>query len=199
MLTIPVVEVGEDGIEVDEKVRVSAIQPEGAVGVPVDEVRLSGVLEDLGGDFLFRGELSGAFESTCDRCLQPATIPFEVEVMWNFEQDPAASFAAAGIEFDEELDLSDSALCRAIEGDEIRLGPALWEELALAVPAKFLCREECQGLCARCGADLNAGACGCPPEEVEAPEADSGNLGLAGLAGLFPDLAPKKDEKKAGE
>lgn len=88
MLTIPLADIGDDGVEVDALVRVGTIRPEGAESVPVEEVRLTGVMEDVGGDFLFRGELSGAFESTCDRCLKSATIPFEVEVMWNFEQDP---------------------------------------------------------------------------------------------------------------
>ena len=33
----------------------------------------------------------------------------------------------------------------------------------LVAPAFVLCREDCKGLCANCGADLNAGACACPP------------------------------------
>jgi uncharacterized protein len=36
------------------------------------------------------------------------------------------------------------------------------EELALTVPTHLLlCRDECAGLCPRCGADLNAGPCAC--------------------------------------
>jgi uncharacterized protein len=38
---------------------------------------------------------------------------------------------------------------------------AVREELALAVEAFPLCREDCAGLCSICGADLNAGPCGC--------------------------------------
>ena len=32
----------------------------------------------------------------------------------------------------------------------------------LALPTRPLCAEECRGLCPRCGANLNAGPCGCP-------------------------------------
>ena len=32
----------------------------------------------------------------------------------------------------------------------------------LALPTRPLCGEECRGLCPRCGANLNAGPCGCP-------------------------------------
>jgi uncharacterized protein len=41
------------------------------------------------------------------------------------------------------------------------LGAAVREELALLVPSFPLCRESCAGLCARCGMDLNVGACRC--------------------------------------
>jgi len=37
------------------------------------------------------------------------------------------------------------------------------------LPLKPLCREECKGLCSRCGADLNQGPCGCPEIENESP------------------------------
>jgi len=42
----------------------------------------------------------------------------------------------------------------------VDLRPAVRDELALAVPAYPLCREDCAGLCPVCGADLNAGPCG---------------------------------------
>jgi uncharacterized protein len=45
---------------------------------------------------------------------------------------------------------------------EIDLGEAVREALILAIPEFPLCREDCRGLCARCGADLNQGECRCP-------------------------------------
>ena len=35
------------------------------------------------------------------------------------------------------------------------------EDIFLAMPSRFLCREDCKGLCSICGADLNLGPCGC--------------------------------------
>ena len=35
------------------------------------------------------------------------------------------------------------------------------EQLYLALPMKPLCREDCRGLCAECGANLNLTTCGC--------------------------------------
>jgi len=35
------------------------------------------------------------------------------------------------------------------------------------VPDAPLCRSDCRGLCPRCGADLNAGPCGCGTAEPD--------------------------------
>jgi len=51
----------------------------------------------------------------------------------------------------------------APDATEIDLRPAVREELLLAVPRWVVCRDDCRGLCRRCGNDLNAGPCGCPP------------------------------------
>ncbi len=37
------------------------------------------------------------------------------------------------------------------------------QEILLSYPAQFVCREECLGLCPRCGKNLNLGPCGCGP------------------------------------
>ncbi len=36
------------------------------------------------------------------------------------------------------------------------------QEILLSYPVQFLCKEECLGLCARCGKNLNEGPCACP-------------------------------------
>ena len=85
-----------------------------------------------------------------------------------------------------------TAETRTYQGQEIDLGPYVWEELVFAAPAKYLCREDCRGLCPRCGANLNTGPCACAP--AEAPKAEA-NKGLAGLADLFPDLVKENPEE----
>ena len=50
------------------------------------------------------------------------------------------------------------------QGDHIELAPMLREHIILASPMQPLCRENCAGLCVRCGKDLNEGPCQCPAE-----------------------------------
>lgn len=45
--------------------------------------------------------------------------------------------------------------------DYIDLSGLLSEQLHLQIPVQPLCREDCQGICMTCGADLNKGRCAC--------------------------------------
>ena len=52
---------------------------------------------------------------------------------------------------------------------EIRLETFLAEVVSLAVPIQPLCREDCVGLCPRCGCDLNQTSCDCEELKPESP------------------------------
>jgi uncharacterized protein len=47
------------------------------------------------------------------------------------------------------------------QGEDINLLEGIQEQVILALPFRTLCSENCKGLCADCGKDLNAGDCGC--------------------------------------
>ena len=51
-----------------------------------------------------------------------------------------------------------------LDGNEIDLDELLSTCFILDMETKFLCREDCKGLCARCGKNLNLGPCGCGKE-----------------------------------
>jgi uncharacterized protein len=38
------------------------------------------------------------------------------------------------------------------------------EDIVFSLPLRFLCDEECKGLCSRCGKNLNDGPCDCKKE-----------------------------------
>lgn len=99
-------------------------------------------------EYYWRGRLSGRARGQCRRCLAELRLPVEAEVDLMFSGDP-----------DAEGDPSVHPL--PPRATHIDLMPAVREEVALAVPEYPLCREDCAGLCPRCGADLNAGRCGC--------------------------------------
>jgi uncharacterized protein len=65
-------------------------------------------------------------------------------------------------EFDSSLDYH-FRLIFPIEAGELQqeLDDPIREEVILAYPARILCRDDCRGLCPRCGADLNLEKCKC--------------------------------------
>ena len=48
-----------------------------------------------------------------------------------------------------------------VEDMVLELDELILEDIYLSLPIRFLCKEDCKGLCAFCGKDLNEGDCGC--------------------------------------
>ena len=117
---------------------------------PVGSVQVTGRLSSAGSErFYFSGHLSGVARDTCRR--------FLVDVETPVAQDVHVLFAESGGEDEDDPDVYP---IDAREHD-LDLRPAIREEWLLAVPALVVCKDDCKGLCPKCGADLNAGACGC--------------------------------------
>lgn len=185
-LVVPLSKMTDQGLTIHAVVSATELAGEGVSDVPAGNVTLSGTLTEIGPDYLFRGSVSGMFTQPCARCLVDAPFRFNFEVCWAFvegpEENPLEEWAQDGEH--EAAAVEDSASIR-FQGNEIDLGPRTWEEVVLEMPAKFLCKPDCAGLCPMCGADLNGAPCRCGREsKLE-------NKGLAGLGNLFPNLRPK--------
>jgi uncharacterized protein len=116
-----------------------------------EPVHVSGRLMEAGsGSYYWHGELRTSVKGACRRCLADVNVRIVQPVNVLFTEEPDADDPAAYV--------------IPARATEIDAGEAVREELMLAVPAYVLCSEECRGICPRCGADLNAGACGCEPE-----------------------------------
>jgi len=63
-------------------------------------------------------------------------------------------------------------------GEEIDLTEGIQEQLVLGLPMRPLCREDCKGLCAACGADLNVDECNCRQQHPASPFAALRHLRL---------------------
>jgi uncharacterized protein len=89
---------------------------------------------------------------------------------------PQSSNAApAGEESDEDEldDLSGRGLEREelavsfYRDERIDLSQMSVEQIVLALPMKPLCKPDCRGLCALCGANRNLVSCDCAPEDTD--------------------------------
>lgn len=117
---------------------------------PVCEpVQVSGTVRNMADALVLEGTAETTLDLICDRCLKP------------FRQDmrvPVETLLAETLE-DEE---NDEILL--LDNGEVDLDEVFTTALVLAMDSKHVCSEDCKGLCATCGADLNEGPCGCKPE-----------------------------------
>ncbi len=126
----------------------------------------------IGGDIQLEGSVEGVVKLECGRCLARYRHRFSEE--FRFVLEPARNRVPADPEGAEAL--SRDGLCLGDEletgwfrGSEIHLGPIFTELVSLALPVKPLCREDCPGLCARCGANLAVASCGCEAMKSDSP------------------------------
>ena len=126
----------------------------------------------MGDDVLLEGEIRGSLPLECGRCLaryrQALREPFRLVL------EPAGARQPSDPEGVDALARYGMCLAEELEagwyrGDEVDLSGFVHEVVCLALPVQPLCREECAGLCARCGADRNAGPCGCREGPSDSP------------------------------
>ena len=118
------------------------------------------------------GQVGGRIELECARCLTRYVHALREDFRLVLEpaegQAPAEPEAAEALARDG-VALSDALESGVFQGPEIELGAYLREVVALSVPVKPLCREDCRGLCPRCGADRNRESCGCEDTRPDSP------------------------------
>src|SRR5574339_740137 len=121
------------------------------------------------------GVLEGTVVRQCVRCLKEYddAVAFSVHAAFAHEpkvgaRAPKAAEPRKGrpgpTKPDGELEDDEGDDRYFYQGYHIDLAPMLREHIILASPMQPLCRENCAGLCARCGKDLNEGPCQCPAE-----------------------------------
>lgn len=131
---------------------------------PVDDVtfpgnaHVSGVLTDDAGYMRLTLTATLPYRGVCARCLAPVEGVFTL----NFER----TVAAEGSISEEKLAEMDDAYVM-IRGGKLDVDQLIKEELLMCFPMRLLCREDCKGLCPRCGKPLNEGDCGCQQKEID--------------------------------
>ena len=126
---------------------------------------------NTGEALLLEGTCEVSAETACARCGEPADVPLfgEIEGYFFLNADEVSKEDKEEDEFDV---LPDDHI--------IDLMPLIQAAIVLDVPIIPLCTDDCKGLCATCGANLNEGPCGCQHENDVNP-----NSPFAALQGLF--------------
>jgi len=118
-------------------------------------VRGSLEIEKTGERISVRGRLEATARLECVRCLKS----FECPIHMPFEAFAERSGMAPR---HEQEALERDAYMLFHDGRRLDLRAQVREHLMLEIPIAPRCREDCAGLCPRCGADLNVGPHACP-------------------------------------
>ena len=126
----------------------------------------------VGEDLILDGEIRGSLPLECGRCL--ARYREVVRERFRLVLEPAGSRVPADPEGAQALArygmcLADELEAGWYQGNEIDLAGFVREAVCLTMPVQPLCREDCAGLCPRCGVDRNAGTCDCPETSGDSP------------------------------
>jgi uncharacterized protein len=166
----------EDGLVLDEPVGVafvaSALESQGpANGFKArGGFQLRAELHKVSGGVLLHARFGADVTAPCKRCLADVPVSLPIDFTLNLVPEAMIREELEGGKTDDDhgaprvgsfsLQDADEEL---FDGRTIDLDPILREQVLLALPMNVVCREECKGLCATCGKDLNEGPCSCQP------------------------------------
>ncbi len=136
--------------------------PAEALGIQLSPDLKSGPLEihcevSKNGDVISaKGWVSGGMFLECDRCLKKFENFFKsfFEIHYRHRSD----FQHQAGEVFEGPDEVETVF---FEGDVLDFADEIRQTILLSIPMRVLCREDCRGLCPKCGCDRNVDSCGC--------------------------------------
>ncbi|MBQ6381760.1 MAG: DUF177 domain-containing protein [Clostridia bacterium] len=115
----------------------------------VTPVSVEGEIRNRLGIVTLQAEARFTYRAPCDRCAEPVERAFTL---------PVAHGLVA------ELNNEDNDDFLVVENMKLDVDELIRSDVLLSLPTKFLCREDCKGLCSKCGANLNLGTCECAKE-----------------------------------
>ena len=105
---------------------------------------------------LIQGETDVMIAIPCDRCLEEV----QTRIHLTFDKE----FPLEETERSDESELEEADYMTGFHLDVDRL---VYDEILVNWPMKVLCKEDCKGICKKCGANLNLHECACDKTELD--------------------------------
>lgn len=122
-------------------------------------VNIDAVLDKASRQLLLRTSITTSANAVCDRCTDDfvQSIATQYTTFFVFDEESTGSFPP------EEVKILRPDTTHIDLAEDVR------EMVMLSIPLKLLCREECKGLCPKCGTNWNTGSCNCKNEVHDSP------------------------------
>ncbi|MBC8596393.1 YceD family protein [Qingrenia yutianensis] len=112
-------------------------------------VSVCGTAENIGGSVVLSLKADTRFETECAKCLENFGVDFSYDINETFVKNGASDDVCT--------------LC----GSEIDLSDVVLQHLYMNLPISFICKDDCKGLCQKCGQNLNKGECTCGDDDID--------------------------------
>lgn len=117
-----------------------------------EPVVIKGVLTNTKKGILFEADGNTEVIYLCSRCLEKVKVPVPFHINEMF-------YPSGSVENEKEAE----TFC----DDEIDLTDVIQRSILENLPMKVVCKEECKGLCPKCGKNLNEGDCDCSDTQFD--------------------------------
>lgn len=118
-----------------------------------DPIVVTGRVRNMAGYMVLSAEVKVPYSTVCARCAEPVSSVLEI----SFEKDIATK--------DDVSEDNDDYVI--IEDKKLDVLLPVEEQIMLEMPSKTLCKDDCRGLCCKCGKNLNEGDCSCAKHEID--------------------------------
>ncbi len=121
---------------------------EGEVNFTDNEVtvnsNVTGQVLNFAGRLEVSGNINATVETTCARCLAMLSIPLSFNIEETVGEDEVT-----------------------LDGTILDIDDIVNKNVLVNLSIKYLCSEDCKGICSNCGADLNVSKCNCEEDVID--------------------------------
>jgi uncharacterized protein len=179
-MRVKIEEIRDAGLQTKKEMSLELLEAalEGSGFRPLEPLTVSANLRKVSGGVLLEARFTSRVVAECKRCLTESKL--ELPVSFSLNLVPESLARGEGLLDKDEQEDKDKGhgesggsftLERAEEelfdGKVIDLEPLVREQVLLALPMNAVCREDCSGLCVKCGENLNEKQCGCDTTFVD--------------------------------
>lgn len=111
-------------------------------------LKIEGRIHNIGGTLEISAQITGEYTTVCSRCGIDISGSFSAELFESVDDELS--------DIDEE--------CITVSGNVIDISGGIDACIFGSLPMQPLCKEDCKGLCHKCGTDLNKNECNCEDE-----------------------------------
>lgn len=120
-----------------------------------EPVKVDVNVKNVGGVLYLSGSAQCVLDANCGRCGKPLTESL------CFDLEESLLYEGSNVQVNDDEDII------VFSGYRFEIDEIVENYIFMNLPIRYLCKEDCLGVCPKCGKDLNAGDCGCDKQEID--------------------------------